>query len=407
MRKNPTRLAWTVLFSAFLVFCTLAVAIPLGVRWYLLSATRTHEAQVTCLEGTVVVEDPLQGGARPIPQGETISVAAGVVLSVDQTAQAQITFFDQSQVRLFPGTSIVLQRMVAPRFKYSTDPAQIGIYLRGGRLYANTVLRGNAPLDFEVESLQALSVLAGDGAYTLEVSNERSEIIVQRGSAVVAAVASGDGTAPTRVDLMARQRTVVEFGKPPLAPLKAERDLVSNGDFAAPLSTGWSLFNDQGGDGGAADGMAELVVDESRRAVRFRRVGGQFNHCETIIEQTLNRDLPDPLTTLRVRATVKLVDQSLSGGGYLSSEYPLMIKVRYRDMYGSEAEWIHGFYYQNLNNNPTMYGQQIPQGSWYFYESENLAETLATTPYRILWVRVSASGWNYESLVSEISLIIE
>lgn len=407
MRKNPTRLAWTVLIGSFLVFCTLVIAIPLGARWFLINAVRSYEAQVTCLEGTVVVEDPQQGGARPILKGETISVAQGVVLSVDQAAQAQITFFDQSQLRLFPGTSVVLQRMAAPRFSVSQRAAQISIYLRGGRLYANTVLRGTSPLEFKVESLQAATLLAGDGAYTLEVSNERSEMIVQRGSADVTALPVTPGVTPAQVALGPRQRTVVELGKAPLAPLKAERDLISNGDFAASLETGWTVFNDQGGDGGTADGTAKLVVDESRRAVRFLRTGGEFNHCETIIEQTLNRDLPDPLTTMRVRATVKLVEHSLSGGGYLSSEYPLMIKVRYRDIYGSEGEWIHGFYYHNLNNNPTMHGQQIPQGSWYFYESENLAEVLEMKPYRILWVRVSASGWNYESLVSEVSLITE
>ncbi len=407
MRKNPARLAWTVLFTSFLVFCTLAVSIPLGARWYLMNATRNHEAQVTCLEGTVVVEDPQQGGARPILKGETISVAEGVVLSVDQTAQAQVTFFDQSQVRLFPGTSVVLQRMTAPRFSASQRAAQIGVYLRGGRLYANTVLRGASSLEFRVESLQANTLLAGDGAYTLEVSNERSEVIVQRGSAEVTATPVAQGSTPAVVALGPRQRTVVELGQAPLAPLKAERDLMTNGDFAAPLGTGWNVFNDQGGDGGTADGTAELVVDESRRAVRFFRTGGEFNHCETIVEQTVNRDIPDPLTTLRVRATVRLVEHSLSGGGYLSSEYPLMIRVRYRDIYGSEGEWIRGFYYHNLNNNPTMHGQQIPQGSWYFYESENLADVLDPKPSRILWVRVSASGWNYTSLVSEISLITE
>lgn len=407
MRKDPTRLAWTVLIVSFLIFCTLAVAIPLGVRWFLINATRHHEAQVTCLEGTVVVEDPQQGGARPILKGETISVAEGVVLSVDQTAQAQVTFFDQSQLRLFPATSVVLQRMTAPRFSVSQRPAQISVYLRGGRLYVNTVLRGSSPLEFKVESLQASSLLAGDGAYTLEVSNERSDVIVQRGSANVTALPVSAGVAPAQVALGPRQRTVVELGQTPLAPLKAERDLITNGDFTAPLETGWTVSNDQGGDGGSADGTAELVVDESRRAVRFFRTGGEFNHCETIIEQALNRDLPDPLTTLRVRATIKLVEHSLSGGGYLSSEYPLMIRVRYRDIYGSEGEWIRGFYYHNLNNNPTMHGQQIPQGSWYFYESENLAEVLDPKPSRILWVRVSASGWNYTSLVSEISLITE
>jgi hypothetical protein len=407
MRRNPERVAWAVMLAAFAMFCALAIFIPLGIRWYLINAMRTYEAKVTCLEGTAVVEDPAQGTARPVLQGETISVPEAMVVSVDETAQATITFFDESQVRLFPSTSVALQRMRAPRFGFSPRSAQINLYARGGRLYANTVLRGAASIVFAVESLQAQTLLAEDGSYVLEVSNEQTDVIVQRGTAKVSAAALPQSDGKASVELSSRQRTVVQFGQPPSAPLKAERDLVVNGDFAAPLNTGWTVFNDQGGDGGEVDGAAALVVDEGRRAVRFFRTGGEFNHCETIIEQLLNRDLPDPLTTLRVQATVKLVEQTLSGGGYLSSEYPLMIRIRYRDIYGSENEWIQGFYYQNLNNNPTQNGQEIPQGKWYFYESENLLSILSIKPQRIVWLRVYASGWNYESEVSQISLIIE
>jgi hypothetical protein len=407
MRRNPARVAWIVLLAAFLIFCALAVFVPLGLRWYLINATRAYEAKVTCLEGTAVVEDPEQGSARPVLTGETFSVPEGMVVSVDETAEATITFFDESQVRLFPGTSVVLQRMRAPRFGFSSRTAHITLYARGGRLYADTVLRGSAPVEFAVESLQAQTLLAEDGGYVVEVSNEQTEVIVQRGTAKVSATALPQSDDATSVDLTSRQRTVVKFGQPPVAPLKAERDLVANGDFASPLNTGWTVFNDQGGDGGEVDGTAALVVEEGRRAVRFFRTGGEFNHCETIIEQVMNRDLTDPLTTLRVQATLKLVNQSLSGGGYLSSEYPLMIRIRYRDIYGSEDEWIHGFYYQNPGQNPTMNGQEIPQGAWYFYESDNLLDVLRIKPQRIVWLRVYASGWGYESYVSQVSLVVE
>jgi len=407
MRRNPERLAWAVTLTAFAIFCILAVSIPLSVRWYLINAPRVYEAKVTCLEGTAVVEDPRHGTSTPVLKGETISVPEGTVVSVDETAQTVITFFDQSLVRLFPRSSVALQRMRAPRFSVSPRPAEITIYARGGRLWANTVLRGSSPVSFTVESLQTHTLLAEDGGYTLEVSNERTEVIVQRGTAEVTAISPAVPTDEATVTLGSRQRTVVEIGKPPLAPLKAERDLVTNGDFRAPLDTGWEVFNDQGGDGGEIDGTVSLVLDEGRRAVRFYRTGGENNHCETIIKQDINRDLPDPLTTLKVRATIKLVNQSLSGGGYLSSEYPLMIRIKYRDVYLSETEWTHGFYYQNLSNNPTMNGQEIPQGKWYFYESENLLDVLPITPRRIVWLRVYASGWSYESLVSEISLIVE
>jgi len=407
MRRNPERLAWAVTLMALALFCTLAVSVPLGVRWYLTNATKAHEAKVECLEGTAVIEDPQHGTATPLLKGETISIPEGTVVSVDETAQALLSFFDQSLVRLFPRTSISLERMRSPRFSISPRPAQIIIHAKGGSLWANTALRGSWPVEFEVESLQARTLFAEDGNYTLEVSNERTEVIVQRGIAEVRAVSLTLPTDTAKVTLGSRQRTVVEIGKPPLAPLKAERDLVVNGDFKAPLTTGWTAFNDQGGDGGEIDGEVSLVRDEGRRAVRFRRTEGEFNHCETIIEHEINRDLPDPLTTLKVRAVIKLANQSLSGGGYLSSEYPLMIRIRYRDIYLSETEWIHGFYYENFGNNPTMNGQEIPRGKWYFYESENLLDVLPITPHRIVWLRVYASGWSYESLVSEISLIVE
>lgn len=404
MRRNPERLAWAILWIAFALFCTLTISIPLGIRWYLIHATKAYEARVTCLEGTAVVEDPRHGTAKPVLKGETISVPEGTVVSVDETAQAVVTFFDQSFVRLFPRTSVALQRMRTPRFTMSPLPAQIMIYAKGGRIWASTVLRGSSPMEFCVETLQAHTVLAEDGGYALEVSNERTEVIVHRGSAEVSASSLQSAA---KVSLSSRQRTVVEIGKAPQSPLKAERDLLINGDFTAPLSTGWTAFNDQGGDGGEIDGTVSLVVDEGRRAVRFYRTGGEYNHCETIIEQEINRDLPEPLTTLKVRATIKLIHQSLSGGGYLSSEYPLMIRIRYRDKYLSENEWIRGFYYQNENNNPTMNGQEIPQNKWYFYESENLLNILPVPPRQILWLRVYASGWSYESLVSQISLLVE
>jgi len=406
MQRNPEHLAWTVTLASFVVFCTLAISIPLSIRWYLTNATRAHEAKVFCLEGTAVVEDPQHAEAIPVLKGETISIPEGSVVSVDETAQALVTFFDESLVRLFPQTSIALERMRAPRFSVSSRPAQITVHAKGGRLQANTVLRRSSPVEFRVNSLQADTLLSEDGSYALEVSNERTEVIVQGGEAEVTATSPVTPTETAKVTLNSRQRTIVETGKPPLEPLKAERDLIANGDFKAPLNTGWEARNDQGADGGEVDGTVSLVVDE-RRAVRLHRTGGEFNHCETIIEQQINRDLPDPLTTLKVRATIKLVNQSLSGGGYLSSEYPLMIRIRYRDRYLSETEWVHGFYYQNVDNNPTMYGQEIPQNKWYFYESENLVDVLPISPRRILWLRVYASGWSYESLVSEISLIVE
>jgi hypothetical protein len=263
-----------------------------------------------------------------------------------------------------------------------------------------TALSLGTPVEFRVTTLHGEAMLDPDGSYAVEATNERSEVATYRGRARVRA-AGGE------VELGVRQRTLVELGQPPQAPVGVARNLVANGDFSEPLEIGWRVFNDQGADGGNVDGQAEAVVDEGRRAVRFLRSGGQGNHCETVLEQTVDKPLPDPLTSLVVRATVKVRQQSLSGGGYLSSEYPLMIRVVYRDAYDSEAEWIQGFYYQNITANPVTHGVQIPQDRWYLFESGNLLGKLPVKPYKIVRLRVYASGWDYESLISDISLVAE
>ena len=84
-----------------------------------------------------------------------------------------------------------------------------------------------------------------------------------------------------------------------------------------------------------------------------------------------------------------------------------MIRVKYRDKYGSENEWIQGFYFDNAEGNPTTFGRQIPRDTWYYFESENLLDTLRPTPLRILSIRVYASGWDYESMIRYVSLAVQ
>jgi len=400
MQSNPERLAWAVLLTAFAVFCILAVVVPWGVHAYLMNATNTYDAEVEALVGTVVVDIPGNVTAKPVARGERVAVPEGSIIIVDETSEAAVTFFDHSSMRLFPDTHITLEEMRSPKFGFSPNPGRIVLYENGGRIGVGRAISHDAPLHFEVRSLQARTVLAEDGSYRVEVSNDQSEIIVTRGEASVTAMGS-------EVRLEQRQRTIVTIGEAPMPAMPAAKDLIQNGAFSEPLETGWNAYNDQGLDGGEIDGQVMLVWEEGRRAVRFVRTGGDGDHCETAIEQVINSALPDPPISVKVRVMVKLRYQSLSGGGYLSSEYPLMIRLRYRDAYNSEAEWVHGFYYQNVTNNPTTYGQMILRGRWYMYESENLLNVMPITPSRIESIQVYASGWDYDSLISEINLIVE
>lgn len=400
MNKSPERVAWAALLLSFATFLLVVVGGPLGVRWYIASAEREHKAVVESLVGTVVVEPPVGRGAVPLGRGQSMAITEGTVVRADETSEATITLFEGSFVRLFPGTSVRLERMRAPRYASGQHPRTIWLNLFGGRASIGTAPALSTPLDFRVVSLQGSAQLQADGKYIVSATNDRSEVSTYRGLADV----SAEGQL---VSVAARQRTSMELNQPPQPAVDVARNLVSNGDFSEGLDVAWRVFNDQGTDGGDVDGTAEMVEDEGRNAVRFARSGGQGNHCETVLEQSIDAQLPDAVTSLTVHATVKVRHQSLSGGGYLSSEYPLMIRLTYRDVYDSETEWIQGFYYQNTAGNPTTYGEEIPHDTWHFFESGNLLEELPVRPYKIMRLRVYASGWDYESLISDVALIEE
>ncbi len=211
------------------------------------------------------------------------------------------------------------------------------------------------------------------------------------------------------VSLEQRERTTVRAGEAPGQPVAAAENLLANGSLEEDLSVGWQAYNEQGGDGGDVDGEVSVIElpGTNSRAVRFFRTGSGGNHCETVIRQDLNEEISDLVTSISLYLRVRLVNQSLSGGGYLSSEYPLMIRLEYEDVYGSEAHWTHGFYYQNEDGNPTMHGERIAHNMWFDYGSGNILESIYPRPARLKSLLIYASGWDYESMVSDVSLVVE
>jgi hypothetical protein len=399
MRRDPGRVAWVVLLAAFAVFCTLAVSIPLLLRWYLLSATVSHEATLEVIAGTVLVWEP--GRTAPIGVTSATTIHEGSTIRTDASSRAFLTLFDNSTATLSFDTEARLAAMRSRRFSFGTTPDTLNLYVAQGQVNIGVAVPVNGPRGFLATSPHMAAVLE-DGSYSFKVTGDSTRAAVHLGTAQV----SAQGTS---VALEQREQTTVTKGEPPEAPTAAAQNLLVNGSFVEDLSVGWQSYNEQGGDGGNIDGRISVVglPDTTSRAVRFSRVASGGNHCETVIRQDLNEEVSDLATSISLYLKVRLEYQSLSGGGYLSSEYPLMIRLEYEDVYGSEGQWTHGFYYQNTDNNPTMFGERIPQNVWFDYSSGNLLETIYPRPARLKYLLVYASGWDYESSVTDINLVVE
>lgn len=400
--KNPERAAWLVILGAFAVFLVVCATVPLGMRYYLHHATAPQTASLEVIDGTVRVRVP--GGAAPIAVTQSMQLEEGTAIETDETSRGILTFHDGSTTILFPGTQITLREMRVSTFPWGVEPITIVIDQTRGTLRVGAAAqlpKGNEPApqrQLQVNTPQLTTTL-DEGSYRIVVDADQSQVTVTNGNAAVAAQGR-------TVQVGRGQRTVVRPNEPPLAPLPAAQDIIVNGDFADPLPRGWDDLRDPSNSPGTVPGSAKEATLGDRQTLHIVRTGSNQVSAITGVIQQFNKEVSD-YRTMTLATDVRLHAQSLSGGGILSSEYPLILRIKYRDVYGSEAEWVHGFYYQNLTNNPTINGEQVPLDVWIPFESGNLLETLNPRPFFITSLQIYASGWDYDADVTGIRLIVE
>lgn len=420
LKGKHLRVAWLVLFGAFFVCIALTVSVPLlGVQF----VRYAGEAQPGALQavsataqGVTPVRVTLPNTSQPLAVIEATQITEGSRIETNRTdtSSAFLVFFDSSNATIAPASQLVIQEMRRPRFSISEQPNVITIeQLRGVVKYGivpQWQYVGNPdgrPMQFTVHTPQLDVWLGQDGAYRVEVTEHLTQVSVTQGSAVARAK---DNSREVRVDV--GQRIIAAEGKALADPLPAAQNLIVNGDFAesfdcAPNTpSAWKCYTDQGGDGGNINGSIGIVNLGERRSIQIKREGSNQNSAITGIRQYIDRDVSG-FRSLKLSADVRLHYQNLSGGGYLSSEYPLIIRLRYRDVNGNETEWWHGFYYQNDTNNPTQDGENFPPDLWLPFETSNLLELLEIKPFRLLYIEIYASGWDYESYVSNVTLNVE
>jgi hypothetical protein len=392
--RKPETLAWIVLWASFAVCVALAIAVPVTLRWYMATATDSQEATLEVIGGTVLVQDPVSRAW--IGASNKMRLREGDGVRTDDVSRALITLFDGSPIVLYPKTEVSIVQSRVSKF----DPKTNFLTLRVQRGYLRVAVapQPSATESFMVQTPHGVVTLLKDGSYSVEVTDAGSQVAVREGEARVAA---GSG----EVGLRRGQRTLVEPGKAPSLPQSAARELVANGDFRQGLA-GWREYSNLEVKGDV-EGSLTVTEQDGQGAVRFLRAGSRNSHAENGLVQMINRDVTDFLS-LKLSLDVRLANQSLSGGGFRGSEYPAMVQIRYRDVDGNEQLWVRGFYYQNRDNYSVLNGEQVLQNSWYPYEKEILGPSgINPRPFYIISVQVSASGWDYDSLVRAVSLVGE
>ncbi len=375
--------------------------IPASIYWYTNTATDILPSELTSVRGIVLMGNAGTELSASVTGGNTAPFEENFAASTDDTSQAIVTFADDSSLTLYANTSIVLHQSQTPRFSISSNPDNIRVEVQHGRVRA-TSARGQDDLAFEIVTPHA-SVQLDQGSYSIEANDSETQVTTRFGQAEVVS----DYAAVT---LNQGQRAIADNVQIS-PPLPSAQNLLEESGFDLDFENTWDIYAITPIE--SVTTTVDAVIFQNEPVLSLRSEGEDNVHSEVGVIYTVDKDVRD-FQSLRVFADVRLVDQTLPGGGQLGSEFPIMLHVAYKDASGNDRDWFHGFYYESPPDNYILYNQpdnsseQIARFLWYPYESVNLLTVLGPAkPIYIDSIHIYASGWIYDAMVANISLLAE
>lgn len=242
---------------------------------------------------------------------------------------------------------------------------------------------------------------------------ERRETLVAVQDGMATLRAGSDG-----LTVFAGQAVTQSEAQRLVGPRALPLDYVHNGAFArlgvaggkTVWPEGWRQTSDQGGDGGELWGSTDVVHEQidgrSQPIVVFdRRVNAKDNAVHGI-QQRLDMPLA-PFQTLLLKARLQVRYHSLSGGGIADSEYPIIVKITYRDRLNRSVAWYRGFYTHNEQKLPVPNGVRVGQDEWFTFTQDLLRlgpKNADSEPVFLETLDIYAAGHDFSGAVASVAI---
>jgi hypothetical protein len=405
--RDRERLAWVILILCFASCIALAAGIPLGVRYFIRNARVRQEIVVEPQRGTPSMQ---RGSVGPIEAviGPTGNIHPDTIVTTDQLAQGALTLYApggeeavSAVVQIYNETDVTFVNARSPRFEASHLPHDATIEIEAGRVRITVNPAHGRPTVVVVQTPHANATLE-EGSYEVRVNSAFSEFAARDGRATIRTENE------TSVILGPSERTIARPGATTLSVLEGERNLLRNGDFDQSFEENhwvryWKDVQREPG------GTVIATTYGGRSAARFQRLQENLGHTEIGIQQDINYDVQD-FSSLVLHLNVLVLYQSLPGCGSVGSECPIIVRIDYKDVDGTDREWHHGFYSTEPAETDLLQpweDEQIPYQTWYTFDSGNLVAALERPPALIKEITIYASGHAFDVLVAEVELLAQ
>jgi hypothetical protein len=387
------RLVWRVLLAAFAAWMALVALAVYGLVAWVHTSTVLAPASLQVAQGIVLFQDRGAGPLLNARHGMTLQ--EGDALEVKDNSLAHLELPGRATLHLGPNARLGLADLRQGRF--NPTAGRIAFEHVAGTVRVQVEPEMPTPLSLETPYG---TVTMGAGDYLVAVRGPWAEVYVRGGAATLSVYSE-------TLALGAGQRARLAVDAPAAGPFAGAANLVANGDFAAGLD-GWRARDTQEANRpdrlGQRAIVGETIEGVERPALRVTRASTFGTHNETGVEQDLHVDVA-VYPRLMLSALVKVEVASLSGGGYLGTEYPLMLRLRYRDAAGNGQTWYRGFYYQNAEGRPTGRGELVPRGEWARVQVDLSA--LPERPVFLYSLEVLGAGHDFDALVTDVRLVAE
>lgn len=418
---HTTWRAWIVLGVAFVTFLLLVSSLATGTYLYMQSATEAHEA-ILDTQGEVLLRPKNETHFKQARSGERLR--EGDTIKTQSGIQARLVFFDDSELHLAEDTLVEITQMRSSRFVAAEKKIMLIQRQGWSRLIApprTDSMVGRYAMLLDGLEVEAASQPGTSTQLSYELRPAEPQAI-DRGQTgpLEAQVAVESGTAIARlggeqIQLATGEKTAAISGGPLVPASPGPREYVRNGDFQALVPQEgttifpqhWDKTEGQGGDGGDLWGTAELtrqvVNARSIPVVSFKRRFGAKDNAVTGIAQHLNLPLSH-FRSLRLRVNLQVDYHSLSGGGLMDTEYPVVVKITYRDQQNRTNSWYRGFYIHNHENLRTDHGIKVSIAQWHAFEQDLLQLNVNPKPVFIETIDIYAEGHDFQSAVAFVSI---
>jgi hypothetical protein len=389
------RSTWLVVTIAFVIWVMLAVALGRWASGVLEVAAAQAPATVSISSGVVLYREANQRTEVAAPQG--MKLFDGDELATSPGSDAELSLFDGTLADLFQSARLRVDVSRIGRFNPAVTQARLTLMNGAMRLSIPQIQNKAHTVNVYTPHGGAAFV---PGEYTVRVTADATRISVWDGRSAAA-------VADQIVELSPGQKIILAPDRVSYQVVEVLENIVLNGDFSQNR-TSWEFREDR--EQGRPDVAGSLAVvtptgpGAPAQALQIKRHSQVDAHNETGLRQVLNRDVTGA-RGIQVRAKLRVDDASLSGGGYLGSEYPMMLRVRYRDSRGAEQVWTQGFYYANPENRPTALGQMVERGKWTDV-SFDLTQP-RNSPSTIDSIEVFGAGHTFDASVGAIQLLVD